>query len=75
VPGNDGACGQLTRRASYREKFVPAGRSHNGNVQAKRGVEIHAGARVRGDLETGSLVIEKAAFFQGASRMDARSAA
>lgn len=43
----------------------------NGNVQAKRGVEIHAGARLRGDLETASLVIEKGAFFQGASRMDA----
>lgn len=43
----------------------------NGNVQAKRGVEIHAGARVRGDLETASLVIEKGAFFEGASRMEA----
>lgn len=46
----------------------------NGNVQAKRGVEIHAGARVRGDLETASLVIEKGGFFQGASRMDATAA-
>lgn len=46
----------------------------NGNVQAKRGVEIHTGARVRGDLETASLVIEKGGFFQGASRMDATAA-
>jgi cytoskeletal protein CcmA (bactofilin family) len=42
----------------------------NGNIQAKSGVEIHSTAKVRGDLETGSLVIEKGAFFQGASRMD-----
>src|SRR3954464_15209595 len=42
----------------------------NGNIQAKSGVEIHAGARVRGDLETSSLVIEKGAFFEGATRMD-----
>ncbi|HET7791534.1 MAG TPA: polymer-forming cytoskeletal protein [Myxococcales bacterium] len=47
----------------------------NGNVQAKRGVEIHAGARVRGDLETASLAIEKGAFFQGASRMEPAAAA
>src|SRR5258705_11503275 len=43
----------------------------NGNIQAKTGVEIHGAAKVRGDLETPSLVIEKGAFFQGASRMDA----
>src|SRR5436853_2465999 len=42
----------------------------NGNIQAKTGVEIHGSAKVRGDLETASLVIEKGAFFQGASRMD-----
>ncbi len=46
----------------------------NGNVQAKGGVEIHAGARVRGDLDTAALAIEKGAFFQGASRMDAMAA-
>jgi cytoskeletal protein CcmA (bactofilin family) len=42
----------------------------NGNIQAKSGVEIHGTAKVRGDLETSSLVIEKGAFFQGAARMD-----
>jgi cytoskeletal protein CcmA (bactofilin family) len=48
----------------------------NGNIQAKTGVEIHGSAKVRGDLETPSLVIEKGALFQGASRMEsaARSA-
>jgi cytoskeletal protein CcmA (bactofilin family) len=46
----------------------------NGNVEARRGVEIHAGARIRGDLATASLSIEKGAFFQGASRMDATAA-
>ena len=46
----------------------------NGNVQAKNGVEIRSTGKVRGDLETASLVIEKGAFFQGASRMEARSA-
>jgi cytoskeletal protein CcmA (bactofilin family) len=47
----------------------------NGNIQAKTGVEIHSTAKVRGDLETASLVIEKGAFFQGASRMDGAKSA
>jgi cytoskeletal protein CcmA (bactofilin family) len=47
----------------------------NGNIQAKAGVEIHASAKVRGDLETSSLVIEKGALFQGASRMDSAAKA
>jgi len=42
----------------------------NGNIQAKAGVEIRGSAKVRGDLETPSLVIEKGGFFHGASRMD-----
>jgi cytoskeletal protein CcmA (bactofilin family) len=42
----------------------------NGNVQAKSGVEIRSSGKLRGDLETPSLVIEKGAFFQGASRME-----
>ena len=42
----------------------------NGNILAKTGVEIHGSGKVRGDLETPSLVIEKGALFQGASRMD-----
>ena len=47
----------------------------NGNIQAKSGVEIHGGAKVRGDVETPSLMVEKGAFFQGASRMDPAKAA
>ena len=47
----------------------------NGNVQAKSGVEIRSSGKVRGDLETPSLVIEKGAFFQGATRMDAGKSA
>ena len=47
----------------------------NGNIQAKTGVEIKSSAKVRGDLETSALVVEKGAFFQGASRMDAAKAA
>jgi len=47
----------------------------NGNIQAKSGVEIHASAKVRGDVESPSLVVQKGAFFQGASRMDSSKAA
>jgi cytoskeletal protein CcmA (bactofilin family) len=46
----------------------------NGNVKAKTGVEIHHTGKVRGDLETASLVIEKGALFHGASKMDSASA-
>ena len=46
----------------------------NGNVQAKSGVEIRSSGKMRGDLETPSLVIEKGAFFQGASRMEPKAA-
>ena len=42
----------------------------NGNVVAKSGVEIRSSGKLRGDIETPALVIEKGAFFQGASRMD-----
>jgi cytoskeletal protein CcmA (bactofilin family) len=45
----------------------------NGNIQAKTGVEIRASGKLRGDLETASLVVEKGALFQGASRMDSAS--
>jgi cytoskeletal protein CcmA (bactofilin family) len=47
----------------------------NGNIQAKSGVEIKSSAKVRGDLETAVLVVEKGAFFQGASRMDSAKVA
>jgi cytoskeletal protein CcmA (bactofilin family) len=47
----------------------------NGNIQAKTAVEIRGTAKVRGDLETPSLVIEKDAFFQGTSRMESAKSA
>jgi cytoskeletal protein CcmA (bactofilin family) len=42
----------------------------NGNIKAKTAVEIHQTAKVRGDLETPSLVVQKGALFHGASKMD-----
>jgi cytoskeletal protein CcmA (bactofilin family) len=42
----------------------------NGNISAKTGVEIHRSGKVRGDLETPALMIERGAHFQGASRME-----
>jgi cytoskeletal protein CcmA (bactofilin family) len=42
----------------------------NGNIQAKTGVEIHRSGKVRGDLETPSLMVERGALFHGASRME-----
>ena len=40
-----------------------------GDVIASREVVIHAGARLHGDVETPSLVIERGAFFNGRTRM------
>ncbi|HYV66580.1 MAG TPA: polymer-forming cytoskeletal protein [Myxococcales bacterium] len=42
----------------------------NGNVKAKTAVEIRHTGKVRGDLETPSLAIEKGALFHGGSKMD-----
>lgn len=42
----------------------------NGNIKAKTAVEIHHTGKVRGDLETPSLVVERGALFHGASKMD-----
>ena len=47
----------------------------NGNIKAKTAVEIHNTGKVRGDLETPSLVIQKGALFHGASRMDSAAKA
>src|SRR5712664_3551626 len=44
----------------------------NGNIQAKTAVEIHRTGKVRGDLESPSLAIEKGALFVGSSRMETR---
>ena len=40
-----------------------------GDVFASREVVLHAGARLHGDVETPSLVIERGAFFNGRTRM------
>jgi cytoskeletal protein CcmA (bactofilin family) len=48
--------------------------SVTGNIRAKRAVELHAPARVRGNLETPSLFIEKGVMFEGQSRMEGMGA-
>jgi cytoskeletal protein CcmA (bactofilin family) len=46
----------------------------NGNIKAKTAVELHAPAKVRGDIETPSLAMEKGVLFQGQSTMPAEGA-
>jgi cytoskeletal protein CcmA (bactofilin family) len=41
----------------------------NGNVRAKTAIELHRGSRLRGDVESPSLTIEKGVLFQGSSKM------
>lgn len=41
-----------------------------GNIRAKRGIEIHAPGRVKGDLTTPSLQIDKGVVFEGRSFME-----
>lgn len=41
-----------------------------GNIRAKRYIEIHTPGRVKGDLTTPSLKIERGAIFQGRSFME-----
>lgn len=41
-----------------------------GNIRAKRAVEIHAPGRVRGDITTPSLQIDKGVIFEGRSHME-----
>ena len=41
----------------------------NGDIKAKIAVELHHTARVRGDIETPSLSIERGVLFQGSTRM------
>jgi len=45
-----------------------------GNVTAKRSIEIHAPGRVKGDLHTPSLQIDKGVIFEGRSFMEALTA-
>lgn len=43
----------------------------NGNIKAKSAVELHRSAKVRGNVETASLMVEKGAFLQGEMKMAA----
>ncbi len=45
-----------------------------GNVKAKRSIEIHAPGRVKGDLHTPSLQIDKGVIFEGRSFMEGLTA-
>jgi cytoskeletal protein CcmA (bactofilin family) len=45
-----------------------------GNVTARRSIEIHAPGRVKGDLHTPSLQIDKGVIFEGRSFMEAAQA-
>ncbi len=42
-----------------------------GNITAKRAIEIHAPGRVKGDLHTPTLQIDKGVIFEGRSFMEA----
>ncbi len=42
-----------------------------GNVKAKRSIEIHAPGRVKGDLHTPTLQVDKGVIFEGRSFMEA----
>jgi cytoskeletal protein CcmA (bactofilin family) len=42
----------------------------NGNVKAKTAVELHHPARMRGNVETPSLMVEKGVVFEGQSKME-----
>jgi cytoskeletal protein CcmA (bactofilin family) len=45
-----------------------------GNITAKRSVEIHSPGRVKGNINTPSLFIEKGVFFDGHCQMDSSAA-
>src|SRR3954465_10863249 len=44
-----------------------------GNIRAKRAVELHAPARMKGNIETPSLYIDKGVIFEGFSKMEAHA--
>jgi cytoskeletal protein CcmA (bactofilin family) len=46
-----------------------------GNITAKRSVEIHSPGRVKGNINTPSLFIEKGVFFDGQCQMDSSGSA
>ncbi len=41
-----------------------------GNVRARVGVELHSPARVKGNIETASLMVEKGVTFDGQTKME-----
>ena len=41
-----------------------------GNVRARQGVELHAPAKVKGNIETPSLMIERGVTFDGQTKME-----
>jgi cytoskeletal protein CcmA (bactofilin family) len=42
----------------------------NGNLKAKTAVELHHPARMRGNVETPSLMVEKGVIFEGQTKME-----
>lgn len=42
----------------------------NGNLKAKSAVELHHPARMRGNIETPSLMVEKGVMFEGQTKME-----
>jgi cytoskeletal protein CcmA (bactofilin family) len=46
----------------------------NGNIRAKTAVELHHPARMRGNIESPSLMIEKGVLFEGQAKMENLSA-
>lgn len=42
----------------------------NGNIRASQSVELRASARIRGNIETPSLTIEKGVLFEGSCKME-----
>jgi cytoskeletal protein CcmA (bactofilin family) len=42
----------------------------NGNLKAKTAVELHHPARMKGNVETPSLMVEKGVIFEGQTKMD-----
>ncbi len=44
-----------------------------GNIKAKRSIEIHAPGRVKGDLHTPTLQVDKGVIFEGRSFMEGAS--
>src|SRR3954468_2474478 len=49
--------------------------SVTGNIKAKRAVELHAPARVRGNIDTPSLYIDKGVIFEGNCKMESAAGA